>query len=251
MSRGAAERGERAIAVSRWLVEQGFPATEPLAVDQPAVIEGWAVTCWQHYPQGDRQPPEPWCLGELLRRLHVLPALPGVDLPRYTPLASMARQAESTAFLAAGKTWLLGRREELLAAYHCLEFPLGHGRIHGDAYPGNLLWNGAGVVLGDWDEASFGPRELDLVDHRYPNARGRRGATRCDKGTGTLTRSEIPGAHGPIACFARCGTSGFSDVMRVEDKRDLPVGGRALGDSQHGSHRQAGRSRRGEHSGSP
>lgn len=42
--------------------------------------------------------------------------------------------------------------------------------LHGLATPPvelpryNLLWDGARVVLGDWDEASVGPRELDLVN---------------------------------------------------------------------------------------
>ena len=36
--------------------------------------------------------------------------------------------------------------------------------IHGDAYPGNMLWDGDQVILGDWDETATSPRELDLVN---------------------------------------------------------------------------------------
>ncbi|MEV4927880.1 phosphotransferase family protein [Streptomyces roseoverticillatus] len=36
--------------------------------------------------------------------------------------------------------------------------------MHGDAYPGNTLWDGESVRLGDWDEAATGPRELDLAN---------------------------------------------------------------------------------------
>ncbi|MFE0179088.1 phosphotransferase family protein, partial [Streptomyces sp. NPDC059002] len=43
---------------------------------------------------------------------------------------------------------------------------LGHGLIHGDAYPGNTLWDDKDSLarLGDWDEAAYGPRELDLAN---------------------------------------------------------------------------------------
>ncbi|MBP5935345.1 phosphotransferase [Streptomyces sp. LBUM 1476] len=43
-------------------------------------------------------------------------------------------------------------------------FPLGHGHLHGDAYPGNTLWDERDVRLGDWDEAAVGPREIDLAN---------------------------------------------------------------------------------------
>ncbi|MFF3956180.1 phosphotransferase family protein [Streptomyces sp. NPDC001890] len=47
-----------------------------------------------------------------------------------------------------------------------MDFPLGEGTLHGDAYPGNCLWDEATstVRLGDWDEASTGPREVDLAN---------------------------------------------------------------------------------------
>ncbi|MEU2135223.1 phosphotransferase [Streptomyces sp. NPDC018352] len=47
-----------------------------------------------------------------------------------------------------------------------MDFPLGEGMLHGDAYPGNCLWDEATstVRLGDWDEASTGPREVDLAN---------------------------------------------------------------------------------------
>ncbi len=51
-----------------------------------------------------------------------------------------------------------------LGEYERLDFPLGHGWIHGDAYPGNTLWDGDRALLGDWDEVGTGPRELDLVN---------------------------------------------------------------------------------------
>lgn len=48
--------------------------------------------------------------------------------------------------------------------YARLDFPLGYGWIHGDAYPGNTLWDSDEALLADWDEVGTGPRELDLVN---------------------------------------------------------------------------------------
>jgi aminoglycoside phosphotransferase (APT) family kinase protein len=66
----------------------------------------------------------------------------------------------------------------LLDEYARLDFPLGYGWIHGDAYPGNLLWDGDRPLLGDWDEVGTGPRELDLVNTHQGARFGRPGAER-------------------------------------------------------------------------
>jgi aminoglycoside phosphotransferase (APT) family kinase protein len=48
-----------------------------------------------------------------------------------------------------------------------LDWPLGEGLIHGDAWAGNLLWDTATTppraVVCDWDRVSWGPREIDLI----------------------------------------------------------------------------------------
>lgn len=161
----AAERSTRAVRVARWLVDNDFPATAPLDVDQPFVQGPWTATAWCNYPQDDRPSPPPERLGELLRRLHDLPG-PLFELPPYRPLTSLGEELRlSLGHLPAGDlTWLTARREELLGAYEHLEFPLDRGMIHGDAYPGNVLWDGDRVALGDWDEVAVGPRELDLAN---------------------------------------------------------------------------------------
>ncbi|MEU9395967.1 aminoglycoside phosphotransferase family protein [Streptomyces sp. NPDC048324] len=153
-----------AISLTRWLVANGFPATEPADLPQPVAYEPYAVTFWQHYPQPAHGRPPTGRLGDLLRALHSLPA-PPVTLPLYQPLASLKTVVESSTYLGSDQqSWLMERRRELLNAYGKLEFPLGYGHIHGDAYPGNALWDGQGVRLGDWDEAAFGPREIDLAN---------------------------------------------------------------------------------------
>ncbi|WP_329349009.1 aminoglycoside phosphotransferase family protein [Streptomyces sp. NBC_01261] len=155
---------ETAVSLTRWLADNDFPATEPLDVPQPVAYEPYAVTFWQHYPQPPKGAPPAEHLGGLLRAFHDLPA-PPLPLPKYQPLATLKTTVGSSTYLTSDqRSWLVGHREELLDAYAQLDFPLGHGHIHGDAYPGNTLWADHGVRLGDWDEAAFGPREIDLAN---------------------------------------------------------------------------------------
>jgi hypothetical protein len=157
-------RAELAVTITRWLLEQGFPAIEPIEVDQPVAIDGAVVTFWRHYPQNDRAAPGAGALGGLLRRLHALPQ-PPVKLDDYVPLAHLGSALGSDLPLPdEDRTWLADRRLQLLGTYRQLDSALGVGFIHGDAYPGNTLWDGQLVRLGDWDEVARGPRELDLVN---------------------------------------------------------------------------------------
>lgn len=160
----ASVAAERAVAVTRWLCAQGFPATEPADVEQPVRLDNYVVTFWWYYPQKKRQSPEPFHLGALLRQLHQFPP-PPIELPVYQPLAKFAAVTQASGSLTADdREWLLAQRATLLDTYHQLNFPLGVGHIHGDAYPGNVLWNGDRPMLGDWDETALGPRELDLAN---------------------------------------------------------------------------------------
>ncbi|MFD0314658.1 phosphotransferase [Streptomyces flavalbus] len=153
-----------AVSLTRWLVANGFPATEPADVPQPVAYEPYAVTLWRYYPQPGHGRPPTGRLGDLLRALHSLPT-PSVTLPQYQPLASLKATVESSTYLGPDvRTWLMERRQELLNAYAGLEFRLGYGHIHGDAYPGNTLWDDGSIRLGDWDEAAVGPREIDLAN---------------------------------------------------------------------------------------
>lgn len=153
-----------AVSLTRWLVAGGFPATEPADLPQPVPYAPYVVTFWRHYPQPTHGRPPTGRLGDLLRALHSLPT-PPVTLPQYQPLSSLKTAVESSTYLGPDvRTWLMERRQELLNAYAGLEFPLGYGHIHGDAYPGNTLWDDRSIRLGDWDEAAVGPREIDLAN---------------------------------------------------------------------------------------
>ena len=150
------------VSVTRWLAEVGFPAMEPLPVDQPVTSHGCAVTFSRYLPQ-DGPKPEPAELGRLLRQLHQLQS-PPVPLPAYQPLASVRRAIEaSRAISEDDRVWLRDRCGQLLDAYGQLSFPLPAGMIHGDAYRGNVLRDGNRAVLADWDAVSTGHREIDLI----------------------------------------------------------------------------------------
>jgi Ser/Thr protein kinase RdoA (MazF antagonist) len=157
-------RAHAAVAITRWLADQGIPVTEPL-IDQPIRIDGATVTFWRYYPQPARSRPPARELGRILRHLHALP-VPPLALPHYTPLAGLAQvlHAAPVILAPADRHWLAERMELLIKRYHELDSTLGIGLVHGDAYPGNTLWDDNAVLLGDWDEASIAPRELDLVN---------------------------------------------------------------------------------------
>ncbi|MEY9211551.1 phosphotransferase enzyme family protein [Thermobifida halotolerans] len=153
-----------AVQVARWLADHGIAVTEPLALDQPLVDNDQAATFWTYYPQYGRPTPPAHYLGTLLRRIHAL-GDPPLPLPRYQPLADLAHTLKASTCLSDDdRVWLLDRRNHLLSVYEQLDLHLGEGVIHGDAYPGNTLWDGDTVRLGDWDECAIGPRELDLAN---------------------------------------------------------------------------------------
>lgn len=157
-------RARTAVELTRWLTQQDFPSVEPADIEQPLDLVDYTVTFWRYYPQNGRPKPTAEHLGKMLRHLHALPT-PPVALFPYQPLKNFADSVTaSTCLPAEDRAWLLTRRTELLDQYERLDFPLGHGWIHGDAYPGNTLWNGDQPLLGDWDEVGTGPRELDLIN---------------------------------------------------------------------------------------
>lgn len=166
---------KRSQDVTRWLIDQyGFPATRPLpGVDLVQLDSTTTVSFWDYYPQPPSPPPlNSAHLGRLLAELHAVPTPPGV-LPRWVPLASLRHALrDDTAALVlddADRSWLHRRVDEVRDELANLDWPLGYGLIHGDAWAGNLLSARTAthvrgdVVLGDWDRVAYGPREVDLI----------------------------------------------------------------------------------------
>ncbi|MGV9336657.1 phosphotransferase [Nocardia sp. NPDC003726] len=162
-----ADRAEVSLIVANWLVAEAFPAPEPLTV-QPIAVDDAVVTFWRYYPQPDAADRPPVAeLGNLLRQLHNL-GEPPITLDEYQPLAELTGllDGDDAAVLPrAERDWLAQRASSLIESYSRLDSALGMGLVHGDAYPGNLLWGpDRTVLLGDWDEVSIAPRELDLTN---------------------------------------------------------------------------------------
>ncbi|WP_433717140.1 phosphotransferase enzyme family protein (plasmid) [Nocardia sp. CA-084685] len=157
-------RSRASLTLVRWLAAHQVPVTEPL-LDEAIDIGTTTVTFWHYYPQESRGEPPMKALGTILAQLHALPA-PPVDLPDYPPLegftATLANPEFQRALTHDDLDWLNARAHDLLDRYRRFDSRLGYGLIHADAYVGNCLWDGDRVILGDWDEACWGPRELDL-----------------------------------------------------------------------------------------
>ena len=89
----------------------------------------------------------------------------------WVPLESLLATVDDVGLSAvlspAERAWIRERIEDVRGQIAGLDWPLGTGLIHGDAWAGNLLARlgkqPADVVLGDWDWVSIGPREIDLI----------------------------------------------------------------------------------------
>jgi len=158
-----AGRFAAAVRVTRWLRGQGFPSVEPLDIDQPVIVPGHVATFWRYAAVTARTERDTTTLGHLLRQLHSLPP-PPFPLPEANLLGSLRADLNSgDAVPARERNWLLARADELERQYRETRSALGTGLVHGDAHAGNLLRTSGGVLLGDWDSVSHGPRELDLT----------------------------------------------------------------------------------------
>lgn len=203
----------KAHRVTAWLATaQGFPAARPLPGAPIVAVHDVLVTFWSYYAQPDPAPPATSAhLAGLLRQLHDLPP-PPTDLPAWQPLVSLETTLsalEDGPFLTARDRACLHQeitstRSELAA----LDWPLGHGLIHGDAWVGNLLWDTSHrsprLILGDWDGLSHGPREIDLIPTWHA-------ATRYGRGT-AWTR-----AFSTVYGYDLAAWPGYRTVTRMRD----------------------------------
>ncbi|WP_030226341.1 phosphotransferase family protein [Actinoalloteichus caeruleus] len=152
----------REVAVARWLRTRDFPAAVPLDLDQPMVVLGRVVTCWEAVEV--TAPATTGQLATLLRRFHELTAPPELDLPALNPFARVDHWLASAPLDEQDLDYLRGRVHQARADWADLDFALPTGVVHGDANTGNAVVDGAGrPLLLDLEYAATGPREWDLL----------------------------------------------------------------------------------------
>lgn len=174
----ASTRSSSAVALTRWLVGRGFPATAPLelpsAAAQPIIVHDdgrdIAVTFWHYYAQPEPLPARDFAaLGRMARRLHTISGRPPATLPVYRPLTSLRIMLSTSPHGLDHnvRQWLTDRVACLLEKEATLQYPLGVGLIHADMHSGNMIYDSSRPsrpwLLGDWDSVCIGPREIDLT----------------------------------------------------------------------------------------
>ncbi|PPJ31739.1 hypothetical protein C5E45_23040 [Nocardia nova] len=161
-------RAATSIAVTRWLAST---ATEPIALpplpgEQPVVVDGAVATFWPY--RSSAAQPSARDVGSLVRRLHQQPS-PPFRIPQYRPLRRLRDALDVDAARPQPvlsdheRGWLRIHVDVLVTAFETTRFPLGYGLVHADAHEENMVVVDGGWVLIDWDNACYGPRELDLV----------------------------------------------------------------------------------------
>lgn len=164
-------RAARVVSLSSWIADRGGPALGPATHPQPVWAAGTIATLWPYLPSPNI--PTAGDLAGAVRELHHLDA-ELVDtrppLPEHQPLARLHEALnldiarDQPVLPTRTREWLLAHTAGLQEAYDTTLTPLGRGLIHADVQLDNLLHDRSGRwLLIDWDRASYGPRELDLV----------------------------------------------------------------------------------------
>lgn len=152
------------VAVSRWLTDEGFPATRIIDdLEQPLSIDGFPVTFWHLIVEGDRKATYGE-LGAILRDLHSLTLPAGLELPSYEPFDKSELRLDLAVIPDDDKKFLRKRERELRDKYADLRFESTKGPVHGDAHVQNLMVNERGqVILIDFEGFCFDQPEWDLM----------------------------------------------------------------------------------------
>lgn len=160
------------LRVARWLDGIGIPAVTPAPRTpvRPVLVHGRPVTFWA-LADAPGPAPSPDDLARLLKALHAVTSAPAGGLPSFDPV-TRARH-----WLAAA-TWVSDDdRAFLRNACEQVQQHLDRLRLtppvvlHGDALVSNLARGTRGPLLLDFETASAGPREWDLVPTAVEAAR--------------------------------------------------------------------------------
>ena len=155
---------------ARWLEARNLPAVRlsPSVTAQPFDLLGYQASVWRWIAHDRQDPDAPFRHGRLMRRFHALDAGAAFAVPPFDPLIKIRRRLDR---LSAGNIVPPDARAVLEGVYTraaALEpalhrTKLGHGLLHGDASPGNVIQSGGEMIMIDLDSVCFGPREWDLV----------------------------------------------------------------------------------------
>ncbi|PNG23045.1 aminoglycoside phosphotransferase family protein [Streptomyces cahuitamycinicus] len=158
---GQSAAATREVQVARWLAAEGVPAIRALDLRQPVVANGHPVTFWQELP-----PHEIGTVADVVALLKQLHALPKPDLPlgELDPFVRLVERIDAASSLSDDdRQWLHDRLTDLKTQWAVRPRGLPECVVHGDAWVGNVARTEAGPLLMDFERASCGPPEWDLV----------------------------------------------------------------------------------------
>ncbi|MEZ5557986.1 MAG: phosphotransferase [Pseudomonadales bacterium] len=143
----------------------GMPVPEPLHLDDSGSLPDGPYLVTSFMPGSTDVPPEALDsaldhMAGLLARLHSLPAdlLSGLPM-RADPLPELFEYLPDTP--------LCNRLRELLTARGDTAYQEGMSILHGDFWPGNILWvEGAPSAILDWEDAALGDPACDVAGCR-------------------------------------------------------------------------------------
>lgn len=121
------------------------------------------MTIWRYIDGAPADHGDVAVLGDVLRRLHSLPAPQDYRLPDLDPFSRVEPRVQSAQVPDSDKDFLLGLCADLQDQWASLDFALPSCVIHGDAHIKNLMMVAGSPVLIDLERFAWGPPEWDLA----------------------------------------------------------------------------------------
>ncbi|MCX5206733.1 phosphotransferase [Streptomyces sp. NBC_00237] len=153
----------RTVRFVQWLMELGFPTVPLHRPDlQPVSLGEQSATLWTYL----HQPSHPVAAQALAKPLSTLHSLgnPPVQLPHLDVCTAIRRSLNATTTLPQDDLDYLHKRVDTLDRQLAeVRFEMPRSVLQGDPQHGNALHDGDRAVLCDWDSATIGHPEWDLV----------------------------------------------------------------------------------------